>query len=131
MGILRAISAEPVSAAERLRKAIAAFVRRALAGPALAYAFIAEPVEGEVDAERIRGRRLFGEVFRQLLAEGVAAGEFPEQSLDAAAACIVGAFTEALVGPVAPSRHDPQQGEQLVEAICGFCLRAAGARGPG
>lgn len=58
MGILRAISAEPVSAAERLRKAIAAFVRRALAGPALAYAFIAEPVEGEVDAERIRGRRL-------------------------------------------------------------------------
>ena len=84
-----------------------------------------------MDAERIRGRRLFGEVFRQLLAEGVAAGEFPEQSLDAAAACIVGAFTEALVGPVAPSRHDPQQGEQLVEAICGFCLRAAGARGPG
>ena len=131
MGILRAISAEPVSAAERLRKAIAAFVRRALAGPALSYPFIAEPVEGEVDAERIRGRRLFGEVFRQLLAEGVAAGEFPEQSLDAAAACIVGAFTEALVGPVAPSRHDPQQGEQLVEAICGFCLRAAGARGPG
>ncbi|WDL18058.1 TetR/AcrR family transcriptional regulator [Xanthomonas campestris] len=131
MGILRAISAEPVSAAERLRKAIAAFVRRALAGPALAYAFIAEPVEGEVDAERIRGRRLFGEVFRQLLAEGVAAGEFPEQSLDAAAACIVGAFTEALVGPVAHSRHDPQQGEQLVEAICGFCLRAVGARGSG
>ncbi len=40
--------------------AIATFVRRALAGPALAYAFIAEPVESEVDAARIRGRRLFG-----------------------------------------------------------------------
>ncbi|OCG93557.1 AcrR family transcriptional regulator, partial [Xanthomonas euvesicatoria] len=110
MVILRAIAATQASAAERLRSAIATFVRRALAGPALAYAFIAEPVESEVDAERIRGRRLFGEVFRQLLAEGVAAGEFPQQSLDAAAACIVGAFTEALVGPIAPSRGDPQQG---------------------
>ncbi|PPT47898.1 TetR/AcrR family transcriptional regulator [Xanthomonas arboricola] len=127
MTILRAITTTQASAAERLRNAIATFVRRALAGPALAYAFIAEPVESEVDAERIRGRRLFGEVFRQLLAEGVAAGEFPPQSLDAAAACIVGAFTEALVGPIAPSRGDPQQGEQLVEAICGFCLRAVGA----
>ncbi|WP_349656708.1 TetR/AcrR family transcriptional regulator [Xanthomonas sp. 10-10] len=131
MTILRAITTTEASAAERLRSAIATFVRRALAGPALAYAFIAEPVESEVDAERIRGRRLFGEVFRQLLAEGVAAGEFPEQSLDAAAACIVGAFTEALVGPIAPSRGDPQQGEHLVEAICGFCLRAVGAPAPG
>ncbi|KER88430.1 AcrR family transcriptional regulator [Xanthomonas arboricola pv. celebensis] len=130
MTILRAITTTRASAAERLRNAIATFVRRALAGPALAYAFIAEPVESEVDAERIRGRRLFGEVFRQLLAEGVAAGEFPPQSLDAAAACIVGAFTEALVGPIAPSRGDPQQGEQLVEAICGFCLRAVGAPQP-
>ncbi|NEL81645.1 MAG: TetR/AcrR family transcriptional regulator, partial [Xanthomonas perforans] len=78
---LRAITTTQASAAERLRNAIATFVRRALAGPALAYAFIAEPVESEVDAERIRGRRLFGEVFRQLLAEGVAAGEFPPQSL--------------------------------------------------
>ncbi|PPU23697.1 TetR/AcrR family transcriptional regulator [Xanthomonas arboricola] len=130
MTILRAITTTQASAAERLGNAIATFVRRALAGPALAYAFIAEPVESEVDAERIRGRRLFGEVFRQLLAEGVAAGEFPPQSLDAAAACIVGAFTEALVGPIAPSRGDPQQGEQLVEAICGFCLRAVGARQP-
>lgn len=130
MTILRAITTTQASAAERLRNAIATFVQRALAGPALAYAFIAEPVESEVDAERIRGRRLFGEVFRQLLAEGVAAGEFPPQSLDAAAACIVGAFTEALVGPIAPSRGDPQQGEQLVEAICGFCLRAVGARQP-
>ncbi|KAB7769739.1 TetR/AcrR family transcriptional regulator [Xanthomonas maliensis] len=125
--VLGAIVQQPGSASARLRLAIATFVRRALAGPALAYAFIAEPVEGEVDAERIRGRRLFGEVFRNLLAEGVDTGEFAEQPLDAAAACIVGAFTEALVGPIAPSRGDRQQGDQLVEAICGFCLRAVGA----
>jgi len=126
IAILRAIAAEPLPAPERLRRAVESFVRRALAGPGLAYAFIAEPVEAEVDAERIRCRRLLGEVFRDLLAEGVAAGELPPQDLDASAACIVGAYTEALVGPIAPSRDSPRDGERLVDAICGFCLRAVG-----
>jgi len=127
IAILRAIVAAPLPAPERLRRAVESFVRRALAGPGLAYAFIAEPVEAEVDAERIRCRRLLGDVFRDLLAEGVAAGELPAQDLDASAACIVGAYTEALVGPIAPSRDSPRDGERLVEAICGFCLRAVGA----
>ncbi|WP_420008253.1 TetR/AcrR family transcriptional regulator [Xanthomonas sacchari] len=125
--ILRAIAAAPAPAAQRLRDAIASFVRRALAGPGLAYAFIAEPVEPEVDAERIRCRRLLGDVFKGILAEGVAAGEFPAQDLDAAAACLVGAYTEALVGPTAPSRDGPRDSERLVEAVCGFCLRAVGS----
>ncbi|MGE8251005.1 MAG: TetR/AcrR family transcriptional regulator, partial [Stenotrophomonas bentonitica] len=38
--IFEAIAAEPLPAPERLRRAITAFVRRALAGPGLAYAFI-------------------------------------------------------------------------------------------
>ncbi|WP_045738084.1 TetR/AcrR family transcriptional regulator [Xanthomonas sp. MUS 060] len=125
--ILRAIAAEPAPAAQRLRRAIAAFVRRALAGPGLAYAFIAEPVEPEIDAERIRCRRLLGEVFKHLLTEGVAAGEFPPQDLEAAAACLVGAYTEALVGPTAPSRDGLRDNERLVEAVCSFCLRAVGS----
>ncbi|MXV07910.1 MULTISPECIES: TetR/AcrR family transcriptional regulator [unclassified Xanthomonas] len=125
--ILRAIAAAPAPAAQRLRDAIASFVRRALAGPGLAYAFIAEPVEPEVDAERIRCRRLLGDVFKGILADGVAAGEFPAQDLDAAAACLVGAYTEALVGPTAPSRDGPRDSERLVEAVCGFCLRAVGS----
>ncbi|WP_434031798.1 TetR/AcrR family transcriptional regulator [[Pseudomonas] boreopolis] len=127
VALLRAIAEGEGTAASRLRQAIESFVRRALAGPGLAYAFIAEPTEPEVEAERIRGRKLFGDVFRDLLAAGVASGEFPEQDLDAGAACIVGAFTEALVGPTAPTRT-PRDGEQLVEAICGFCLRAVGTR---
>ncbi|WOS40751.1 TetR/AcrR family transcriptional regulator [Xanthomonas rydalmerensis] len=125
--ILRAIAATPAPAAQRLRDAIASFVRRALAGPGLAYAFIAEPVEPEVDAERIRCRRLLGDVFKGILADGVAAGEFPAQDLDAAAACLVGAYTEALVGPTAPSRDGPRDSDRLVEAVCGFCLRAVGS----
>ncbi len=127
IAILRDIAAVPSPATQRLRRALESFVRRALAGPGLAYAFIAEPVEPEVDAERIRCRRLFGDVFRAFLAEGVAAGEFPAQDLDAAAACLVGAFTEALVGPIAPTRSNPRDSERLVESICSFCLRAIGA----
>ena len=125
--ILSAIAAEPLPAAQRLQRAVASFVRRAMAGPGLAHAFIAEPVDPEVEAERIRCRRLFGDVFKRILADGVRAGEFPAQDLDVGAACIVGAFTEALVGPTAPSRDGQRDGEPLVEAIATLCLRAAGA----
>lgn len=127
--IFEAIAAEPLPAPERLRRAITAFVRRALAGPGLAYAFIAEPVDPEVEAERIRCRRLFGDVFRRIVDDGVEAGSFPAQDTEVAAACIVGAFTEALVGPTAPSRDGHGDQTALVESICVFCLRAAGATG--
>jgi len=124
--ILSAIANEPLPAAQRLQRAVASFVRRAMAGPGLAHAFIAEPVDPEVEAERIRCRRLFGDVFKRILADGVQAGEFPPQDLEVGAACIVGAFTEALVGPTAPSRDGQRDGEHLVEAIAALCLRAAG-----
>ena len=101
-------------------------MRRALAGPNLAYAFIAEPVDIEVDAERIRGRHRFGNIFRSILTKGIARLEFPEQDIDAGAACIVGAFTEALVGPTSPTLREARDDSLIVEAICGFCLRAVG-----
>jgi AcrR family transcriptional regulator len=126
--ILEAIADERLPAAQRLQRAVASFVRRAMAGPGLAYAFIAEPVDPEVEAERIRCRRLFGDVFKRILEDGVRSGELPAQDLDVSAACIVGAFTEALVGPTAPSREGLRDGEHLVTAISALCLRAAGAR---
>jgi len=126
--ILDDIAAGSGAPVQRLRQAVAAFVRRALAGPGLAHAFIVEPVDPEVEAERMRGRRRFGGVFRQLVEEGIACGALPEQDPDVAAACLVGAFTEALVGPTAPSRQPHRDDDALVESICGFCLRAVGAR---
>ncbi|WP_269792451.1 TetR/AcrR family transcriptional regulator [Stenotrophomonas sp. Iso1] len=125
--ILSAIADEALPAPQRLQRAVASFVRRAMAGPGLAYAFIAEPVDPEVEAERIRCRRLFGDVFKRILDDGVRSGELPAQDLDVSAACIVGAFTEALVGPTAPSRDGLRDGEHLVDAIGALCLRAAGA----
>jgi hypothetical protein len=80
------IASGPEAASERLRLAITAFVRRALAGPGLAHAFIVEPVDPDVEAERMRGRRAFGDVFLRLVEEGVAAGELPAQDAHATAA---------------------------------------------
>lgn len=124
--ILEGIAAGPEPAPQRLRLAITAFVRRALAGPGLAHAFIVEPVDPEVEAERMRGRRRFGGVFRRLVEDGIASGAFPGQDADVTAACIVGAFTEALVGPTAPSRQAHRDEHALADSISAFCLRAAG-----
>ena len=125
--ILEALAATDAAVPQRLEAAITTFVRRALAGPGLAYAFIAEPVDPEVEAERIRGRRRFGDVFRQLVEAGIASGAFPPQDAEVTAACIVGAFTEALVGPTAPSRQAQRDQQALAASISAFCLQAAGA----
>ena len=124
--ILREIADGPGSAGERLSNALTCFVRRALRGPNLAYAFVFEPVDPEVDTARIRYRKKFGDVFKAILTDGLEKGEFPDQDADASAACIVGAFTEALVGPIGPTTRNTHDKERLVESIRSFCLRAVG-----
>lgn len=124
IGILQSVVSGGGSAARRLRAAVESFVRRALEGPFLAYAFIAEPADQEVDAARIHARKHIGAVFRAVLEQGIANGEFPAQNADVSAACIVGGFTEALIGPIAPSTRRVADQERLVQAICDFCLRA-------
>lgn len=123
--ILESIVSAPGSARTRLRAAVESFARRALEGPHLAYAFIAEPADPEVDAARIVCRQQFGAVFAKVLKDGIAAGEFPQQPVDISAACIVGAFTEALVRPVTPSLRRTDGGA-LIKAIVDFCERAVG-----
>ncbi|MER2602181.1 MAG: TetR/AcrR family transcriptional regulator, partial [Candidatus Competibacter phosphatis] len=124
--ILTAIAMGSGSAGERLGRAVTCFVRRALTGPNLAYAFIAEPVDPEVDTARIRYRKNFGDVFKAILTDGIEKGELPDQDPEASAACIVGAFTEALVGPIGPTTRNTRDKERLVESIRTFCLRAVG-----
>ncbi|AXQ28567.1 TetR/AcrR family transcriptional regulator [Solimonas sp. K1W22B-7] len=121
--ILDAIVDGQGNATLRLRAAVESFARRALKGPSLAYAFIAEPADPEVEAARLLCRRQFGDVFKRVLREGVASGEFPRQSVDVSAACIVGAFTEALVRPVEPATPR-KAGEAVVRGIVDFCERA-------
>ena len=126
IGILQRVAREPGTAAQRLRRAVESFVRRALEGPHLSYAFIAEPADARVDTARLRARRALTEVYQGIVREGIAAGEFPEQDLDVTAACIFGAFTEALVGPIAARAVRDQ--DKLVAAIVTFCERAVAGK---
>jgi AcrR family transcriptional regulator len=124
--LLERITAAPQPAAMRLQNAVEAFARRALEGRNLAYAFIAEPIGAPVEVARLRSRREFSEVFQRLMIAGIQSGEFPQQDAEVAAACIVGAFTEALVGPIAPGSKaaSPRARARLIGAIGRFCVAA-------
>jgi AcrR family transcriptional regulator len=125
--VLRGIADRPLPAAVRLREAVESFSSRALKGPHLAYAFIVEPTDPEVEAARILCRGRFVAVFEELVRQGVRRGEFPTQKVDVTAACIVGAFTEALVRPIATQgRSSTAADRKLVRAIAELCLRAVG-----
>lgn len=109
----------------RLRRAIDCFARRAIRGRQLAWALIAEPVDPLVDADRLRYRHAYAEVFEAALCEGMARGELPTQSVSVSAAALVGVMAETLVGPLAPShRDDAIDHEQLIAEITCFCLQA-------
>ena len=84
-----------------------------------------------MEAARILCRRRFGAVFEDLVRQGVRRGEFPVQRVDVTAACIVGAFTEALVRPIASKGAANLPSDRtLVRWIADFCLRAVGGPAP-
>ncbi|WP_130617940.1 TetR/AcrR family transcriptional regulator [Dyella amyloliquefaciens] len=123
--ILRGLLEGEGSPVDQLYAAVESFATRALKGPHLAYAFIAEPIDSDVEAARMAGRAQFIAVFEDILRAGIKRGFFPAQMPDVAAACIVGAFTEALIRPVAPAAR-PADDKKLVKAIASLCVRAAG-----
>ena len=89
---------------------------------------IAEPAEPEVDAARIIYRRAFAAVFQGLIEDGIEGGEFPVQNPAASAACLMGALSEGLIGPLAPEAGSLPDTRALVDAITAFCLQAVSAR---
>jgi AcrR family transcriptional regulator len=117
------------SCAQRLRRALAIFISRALRSRRLAYALIAEPVDPQIEAERLRYRRAYALVLEKLVLEGVAIGEFAPQDAHVTAASLVGVLGEALLGPLLHSA--PVAGESIADSIIELCLRAVGAREQG
>lgn len=115
-------------ATERLALAIWTFASRALQGRRLAHALIAEPVEPEVEAARVRYRRKLARVFETIIEEAVRTGDFPEQNVQASAACIVGSLFEGLVGPLIADELTEEGRARHVTAIAEFCLRGVVGR---
>jgi AcrR family transcriptional regulator len=114
----------PLSA---LAAAVAAFGARALATRRLAFALIAEPVEREADAARVKYRKSLAGAFEIRIRAAVAAGHLPAQDAAASAQAVVGALIEGLIGPLAPqSGDDPAKQRATVQALTLFALRALG-----
>jgi AcrR family transcriptional regulator len=126
VGIVAAVADADGAPVEKLEAAIRTFAGRALRGRRLAFALIAEPVDPEVETVRLDYRAQLARCFERVLREGIMRGAFPPLDPAVAAACIVGAFMEALVGPLAPSKGTgPRADRALVDQITQFCLRAS------
>ena len=139
--VARVADASGETAGTRIAAAAEAFARRALAGPTLAYALIAEPVDPAVEVERLAFRRGYRDVFAGVLREGVAGAELEPLDASTVAAALVGALGETLVGPLSPragagaggeaaTGDAPRSHEALIAAIVQFCLNAIGRETP-
>ena len=109
-------------ASERVAAAVEAFCRRALAGPVLAYALIAEPVDPAVESERLRLREGYRDAFARVLEDGVRAGELRPHDSRTVAAALVGALAESLVGPLSTANGGSPGA--LIETLIQFCQEA-------
>ncbi len=120
-------AAESGGCIERLEAAVATHARRALRRRRLAWALLHEPVDPLVDAERLVYRRKYCRQMAGLLRQAIAAGEIPEQNVELAAAAVVGAIAESLVGPLSPVAGQMAAGEEIVASLVRFCRRSVGA----
>jgi AcrR family transcriptional regulator len=114
---------DPVPA--RLSHAVEAWARRALAAPTLAWALMAEPIDPALEVERSESKRAYRDVFAELLDEGVKRDEVAPLDPRLAAASIVGAMQEALLGPLA---EPTMSTEVLVASLIAFVLNAVSAK---
>ncbi len=132
---LREQFSRPGKAAQRLAGGVGEFAARAWHSRQLAYALIAEPVEPEVDEQRLRFREAYAELYCSLIREGNRDGSFGVEHVPLTAACLVGAVAEALVGPLSPQARAARASglpsdslESVTQAIIRFSLRALGAK---
>ncbi|WP_109995367.1 TetR/AcrR family transcriptional regulator [Salinisphaera sp. LB1] len=120
-----AAARQPGSARERIGYVIETFAYRALAARQLAWALLAEPVETEIEQDRLRFRAPYRRIFAALIREGIDNGEIIDQDEDVVAAAMVGGVVEALIGPLSAP---PEVGDadRLIHTIISYCTNALG-----
>ena len=114
----------PLSA---LAAALTTFAARIHGGRRLAWAVLAEPVEGDVEVVRLSCRRtLAGEVEKRIRA-AIEARHLPEVDAGPAAVALTGALIEGLIGPLAPdTADDTAKARGAVQTLTLLSLRALG-----
>jgi AcrR family transcriptional regulator len=116
-----AVAPGPLSA---LSAMIMTFAARALRDRRLTFAAIAEPVDAELDAERLIFRKALAGEFASRIAAAIAGGHLPEQDSALAAAALLGLLVEGLVGPLAPDVAGRER--EIVQSLTLIALRALG-----
>ncbi len=112
----------PLSA---LTAAIATFAARSLSERRLAWAVIAEPVDGHIDAVRLDFRKSLANELETRIKAAMSVGYLPDQDAALAASAIVGALLEGLIGPLAPAVEEANRRGAVQNATL-FALRAVG-----
>jgi len=113
----------PLSA---LAAAIMALATSTLHARRLAWAMLAEAPDSDADAGRMAFRRSLAGEFDTLIRTAIAAGHLPDQPPAFAAAAIIGATLESLVGPLAPVPAGADAEHAAAQALTLFALRALG-----
>ncbi|MBD3639999.1 MAG: TetR/AcrR family transcriptional regulator [Marinobacter sp.] len=116
------------NAAVRLEAALRQFAERALRGPMMAWALIAEPVDPKLEEERLVYRRAYAQLFEKAIRDGIDEGCIPDQDARQSSTCLVGAIAESLVGPLSPTLAGQItiadiDKNKLVDSIIGFCMQ--------
>lgn len=127
LGAMREASAASGTVADKLDAIVREFTGSALSRPRLAWALGYEPVDPLVDAERLAYRQTYRESLAGLIRLGIANGELPEQDAELTAAAVIGAISEALVGPLSPLRGERGAAGEIAIAISDLCRRMIGA----
>lgn len=125
--VIDAITESGLTAEQKLHKAVATFVKRALNSPQLAYSLMFEPVDSTVEHERFRVKQLIKQSVIKILADGNASGEFVLEDLNTTALCVVGAMTFVVVEPLDPAQNtkfDQQHKDYFSKQIADFCVDA-------
>lgn len=135
--LVSVISSEEIAAVRRaaaaapgplsaLAAAIMAFAGRVLQDRRLAWAMLTEAVDPAIDAQRLEFRRTLVTEFEIQVRTAMAAGHLPDQDPSLAAAALVGAVLEGLVGPLTSGPADAELQRTAAQSVTLFALRALG-----
>jgi AcrR family transcriptional regulator len=113
----------PLSA---LAAAIMAFAARTSRERRLAFAMLAGAADADASAERLAFRRQLAAEFATHIRAAIAAGHLPEQDEAFAAAAVIGAVMEGLVGSLSGAPETAEAQHSAAQALTLFALRAMG-----
>jgi AcrR family transcriptional regulator len=135
--VVEAVAAEELTAIRRaaaaapgplsaLAAAILALAARTLRERKLAFAMLSDACDGDADSARLAFRHSLAAEFERLIGTAIASGRLPRQDTRFAAAAIIGAVLEGLLGPLAGDAAGPDEHTSPAQALALFALRALG-----